>query len=160
MKENVLEVLIYLFENYMIEDSEFQPDQETLTTELSRAGFGNGEIDKAFNWLEDLSVLCEQQATPQSGGSGRSMRHFAPDELGKIDLDARGLLLSLEQSGIIDPHTRELVLDRVMALESEEIDLDHIKWVIMMVLCNRPDRESIYTWAEDLVLDGVQAHLH
>lgn len=160
MKENVLEVLIYLFENYMIEDSEFQPDQETLTAELSRAGFGNGEIDKAFNWLEDLSVLCEQQATPQSGGSDQSMRHFAPDELGKIDPDARGLLLSLEQSGIIDPHTRELVLDRVMALESEEIDLDHIKWVIMMVLCNRPDRESIYTWAEDLVLDGVQAHLH
>lgn len=160
MKEDVLEVLIYLFENYMIEDSEFQPDQETLTSELSQAGFGHVEIDKAFGWLEDLSLLCEQQTEPLSGGSGQSMRHFAPDELGKIDPQARGLLLSLEQSGILDPQTRELVLDRVMALESDEIDLEHVKWVIMMVLCNRPDRQNIYAWAEDLVLDGVQAHLH
>ncbi|MDH3689228.1 MAG: DUF494 domain-containing protein [Gammaproteobacteria bacterium] len=160
MKENVLEVLIYLFENYMIEDAELQPDQETLAAELTQAGFGHGEINKAFGWLEDLSLLCEQQTAPISGGSCKSVRHFAPDELGKIDSEARGLLLSLEQSGVLDPHTRELVLDRVMALESEEIDLEHVKWVIMMVLCNRPDRENTYTWAEDLVLDGVQAHLH
>ena len=32
MKENMLEVLMYLFENYMIEGNEFEPDQEILST--------------------------------------------------------------------------------------------------------------------------------
>ena len=30
MKESVLDVLIYLFENYMFDDDGYEPDQETL----------------------------------------------------------------------------------------------------------------------------------
>ena len=59
MKENMLDVLLYLFENYMIEGQEFQPDQETLSVELAQAGFADREINKAFDWLEDLSELCD-----------------------------------------------------------------------------------------------------
>lgn len=160
MKEDVLEVLMYLFEHYMIEGSEHQPDPETLTVELSQAGFGHGEINKAFDWLEDLSSLCETESLPLAGGRDGSTRHFTTDEQGRLDVTARGLILSLEQSGILDPHTRELVIDRVMALETEELDLEDLKWVIMMVLCNQPDREAVFGWAEDLVIDGVYAHLH
>ena len=160
MKENVLEVLLYLFENYMIEDSQFQPDQEALSVELSQAGFDQGEISKAFSWLEDLSTLCEQPTDGLAGGSAESMRHFSAQELAKMDPAARALLLSLEQAGVLDPTARELVIDRFMALEVEDADLDHLKWVIMMVLCNRADCESALNWAEGLVLDGVQPHLH
>ena len=49
MKENVFDVLMYLFENYMDEGTEFQPDQEALTYELTQAGFRRGEIRKAFS---------------------------------------------------------------------------------------------------------------
>ena len=69
MKENMLEVHMYLFANYMIEGSEFEPDQEILSAELSRAGFGDGEINKAFDWLEHLSILCEQAGEPPAAGS-------------------------------------------------------------------------------------------
>ena len=44
MKENILEVLMYLFENYMIEDAELQPDRADLEHELTSMGFTNGEI--------------------------------------------------------------------------------------------------------------------
>ena len=57
MKESMFDVLMYLFENYMEEDTEFNPDQESLTTELSQAGFPRVEISKAFSWLEGLSGL-------------------------------------------------------------------------------------------------------
>jgi Smg protein len=160
MKENVLEVLMYLFENYMIEGSEFQPDQEALTVELSQAGFGHGEIHKAFDWLEDLSAMCEQPMETLHGGRVESMRHYSPEEHVKLDSEAQALLLSLEQAGILDPSAREFVIDRVMALDGDDIDIEHIRWVTMMVLCNRPDRDTVYSWAEDLVLDGIQAHLH
>lgn len=160
MKENMLEVLMYLFENYMIEGNEFEPDQEILSAELARAGFGDGEINKAFDWLEDLSVLCEQAGEPPAAGSDTGMRYFSPDERARFPKEAQGLLLSLQQTGILDAQTRELVIDRIMALETDDIDIDDLKWVIMMILCNQPGREDLFAWAEELVLDGVQAHLH
>jgi S-adenosylmethionine:tRNA ribosyltransferase-isomerase len=46
MKENVLDVLIYLFENYMFDNDEFEPDQETLVFELGQAGFDQAMIDR------------------------------------------------------------------------------------------------------------------
>lgn len=159
MKENMLEVLLYLFENYMIEGADFDPDQESLSAELTQAGFGDGEINKAFHWLEDLSVMCDQPAEPADVSNTGSVRCFSTHECARLDRDSRGLLFSLEQRGVLDPTTRELVIDRAMALETDEMDLEHLKWVIMMVLCNQPER-SDFSWTEDLVIDGVDAHLH
>ena len=160
MKENMLDVLLYLFENYMIEGQEFQPDQETLSVELAQAGFGDGEINKAFDWLEDLSELCDPPSTNVDGGAATSTRHFSPEEQLRFDSQAQGLLLTLAQSGILDPATRELVIDRIMALETAEIDTEHLKWVIMMVLCNRPGHEDVVAWAEELIIDGIEQHIH
>lgn len=160
MKENMLDVLLYLFENYMIEGQDFQPDQETLTVELAQAGFGDGEINKAFDWLEDLSDLCEPPSTSVKGGAATSIRHYSPEEQTRFDAQAQSLLLKFEQSGILDPETRELVIDRIMALETAEIDTEHLKWVIMMVLCNRPGHEDVVAWAEDLIIDGIEQHIH
>ena len=55
MKENVLEVLMYLFETYIDADEEPEPDQNELRDELSRAGFGDSEIDRALDWLDGLA---------------------------------------------------------------------------------------------------------
>ena len=47
MKENVLDVLMYLFETYIDAEEEPEADQNELRDELSRAGFGDSEIDRA-----------------------------------------------------------------------------------------------------------------
>ena len=44
MKENVLDVLMYLFETYVVTDEEPEADQNELRDELSRAGFADSEI--------------------------------------------------------------------------------------------------------------------
>ena len=54
----------------------------------------------------------------------------------------------LEQNGILDAGQRELVLDRAMALDQEELDLDDLKWVVLMVLFNQPGSEAAYAWME------------
>ena len=43
---------------------------------------------------------------------------------------------------------RELVLDRAMALDQDELDLDDLKWVVLMVLFNQPGSEAAYAWME------------
>ena len=52
MKENVLDVLMFLFENYLYDEPEETPDRDSLEENLHQAGFTNGEIDKAFEWLD------------------------------------------------------------------------------------------------------------
>ena len=51
-------------------------------------------------------------------------------------------------------------MDRVMALETEQIDLEELRWVILMVLFNQPGLEEAYAWMEDLVFDGFGVYLH
>jgi len=55
MKENVLDVLMYLFENYLYDEPEDEPDRASMEENLHEAGFSNGEIGKAFNWLDGLA---------------------------------------------------------------------------------------------------------
>jgi Smg protein len=47
-----------------------------------------------------------------------------------------------------------------MALESCEIDLQRLKWVVLMVLFNQPDKEAAITWMEDIVMDDINTNLH
>jgi len=159
MKENVFDVLMYLFENYMDEGPEFNPDQERLTDELAEAGFARTEIGKAFSWLEGLSELRDHPETPTTAKS-RALRHFSAQEVAKLSTSCRGFLMQMEAFGVLTPVTRELVLDRVMALETEEISLDQLKWVMLMVLFNQPGQETAYDLLENIVYDEMEGHLH
>ena len=159
MKENVLDVLIYLFENYMFED-EFEPDQETLIVELSQAGFEHTMIDQAFDWLENLAQMCEQNAFGTDTVGRGAIRHYSAEEQEQLTVEAQGLLISLEQCGVLDPVSREMVIDQLMALGVESIEIDHLKWVILMVLSNYCDGEGISELTETLVLDGLHTCIH
>jgi len=152
-EEKVLDVLMYIFENYMDDSHEFSPDQDALLIELSQAGFPKGEINKAFDWLEELSSL--RDARPAGlvlRGRTTSIRHFSQYESMKVNQTCRGQLLRLEQSGVLDSVAREIVIDRIMALESEEIDIEQLKWVVLMVLFNQPGQEQAYDLLEDWVV--------
>jgi Smg protein len=157
MKENVFDVLMYLFENYyMDEDNPVTPDRESVQQELSQAGFPTLEIDRAFLWMEGLA----SEPNPPDSQSDRSLRLFSNVEMQRLDTACRGFILFLEQMDVLTPASRELAIDRAMALENEDFDLEQLKWVILMVLINQPGEEAAYTWVEDLVSDNLSNHLH
>lgn len=159
MKENVLDVLMYLFDNYMDDEEAPQPDRDQLARELEQAGFRDGEIEKAFGWLEGLAEYQQEgaQALPDPVYSARV---FAPEERERLDVECRGLILYLEQTGILSASHREIVLDRLMALDSDEIDLDQVKWVTLMVLFNMPGQEAELACMEGLVYGGNVGMFH
>ena len=78
----------------------------------------------------------------------------------KLDVECKGFLIFLEQSGVLDYEDRELVIDRVMALETDVIELQQLKWVVLMVLFNRPGKEAAFVWMEDIILDEVSTVVH
>jgi Smg protein len=156
MKENVFDVLIYLFENYMDSDvEEPTPDPDMIRTELLEAGFPHTEVNKAFEWLESLT---EQQVIKPV--SSPAFRIFSDQEMIRLDAECRGLLLFLEQSGILTPASRELVIDRAMAFNDESISLENLKWIILMVLFSRPDEEIAFARMENLVYESLPTYLH
>ncbi len=63
MKQDVLDVLVYLFQNYISDEAEVEADRDSVHTELLEAGFPNAEVEKALAWLEDLST---QEHPPSS----------------------------------------------------------------------------------------------
>jgi Smg protein len=158
MKENVLDVLMYLFENYMYEEPDEDPDRDELQSSLLQAGFSHAEINKAFDWLEGLAdARDEGELVAFSGGP---IRVYSDFEQQRLDLECRGFLQFLENTGVLDSVRRELVIDRVMALESEDVDLEDLKWVVLMVLFNQPGQEANYAWMENLLFENQPEYRH
>jgi Smg protein len=157
----MMDILMYLFETYIHSDAELQVDQDELEDELLRAGFHQKEIFKALNWLEELASLQQSDVhSPLSVSAATAMRVYTEQETARLDVECRGFLLFLEQIKVLTPETREMVIDRVMGLETNEFELDDLKWIILMVLFNVPGNESAYTLMEEWLYTKEQGILH
>ncbi len=159
MNENIIDVLIYIYENYMDSEETVPPDQIMLEEELIQAGFPKLEVRKAFDWLDELAWRQGSLEVTEIQQS-RSIRVYTEDERQRLDLEIQGMLLYLEQSGILDPRSRELVIERAMALDTEELVADDVKWIVLLVLLNQPGQESAFALMEELVYNGDPGYLH
>ena len=153
MSETVLDVLMYLFETYSEQDfeQEPEPDQSVLREELLQAGFGEPEVDHALDWLEGLGARQDEPFA--AAPADRSVRLFNTFEMSRLDADCRGYILYLEQIGILTATQRELVIDRLVALGPGDIDVEQVKWVVLMVLFSQPGQEKAFARMEDLVFE-------
>ena len=158
MKENVLDVLMYLFETYVDTEEDPEPDQNELRAELSRAGFADAEIERALDWLDGLTD--EQHSFAFSKQAAHGTRIYNEVEESRLDVACRGYIAYLEQIGILSPPQREILVDRLLALDTPDIDVEQIKWVVLMVLFSQPGQELAYARMEDLVFDEDYNTVH
>ncbi len=156
----MFEILMYLFENYMDGSIALNVDQDTIMHELEQAGFGRNDIGRALDWLDGLNRVQEtvQQAAPQL--TSNAIRHYSVEETERLNLDGMGFLLYLQQLSILDPMTREIVIDRLMVLDPREVDLGRIKWVVLIALFNQPDKKSALSLLQDMILSDAFDVLH
>ena len=148
MKETILDVLLYLFENYFYDDPDAVRDRDSLQRGLIQAGFSPTEISKAFDWLDALANQRPTLANPRANGP---VRVYVEAEIDRLDRECLGFLMFLEHNGVLDADQRELALDRAMALDQQEVDLDDLKWVVLMVLFNQPGAEAAFAWMENQI---------
>lgn len=150
MKTEVMDVLQYIFERF--QDDEFVPvdKAQALVSELEEVGFQSVEIDSALSWLDGLVDASSENFAPTQSNQ-LNTRIYHPYELHFLSQRCRGFLYFLEQAGVLDLHSREAVIDRILALETDKpIDLDQLKWVIMMVLFNIPGKQEAVIWLENM----------
>ena len=127
----MFDILVYLFERYIHADA--CPESDQLAHKLSAAGFEDGEITEALEWLAGLRRVVESPASCASPSAG-SIRLYAEEELIQLSPACRGFLAYLENTGILNSSTREMVIERAMALDDFTITLDRLKVIVLIVL--------------------------
>jgi len=140
------DILVFVFENCQQADVAY--DRERVAKKLSAAGFEDSDISEALHWLAGMARAPQGVREPLPDARS-SFRAYAPRELAKLDARCRGFLLTLEQSGILNAETRELVLERALAASGEVLSLEQLKLVVLMVLWNQQTATSRLV-AEDL----------
>jgi Smg protein len=166
MNGTVLDILIYVFDRYMFDEAPEVPERETLARDLECAGFGEANVERALDWLADLAG--ERLRAPLASGDladgaqrkQGSLRMYSPLELARLSAECRGLLLSLEQVEILSPAQRELVIDRLLALDADDLNLDQVRWIVLMVLSSQPGQEQACARMETLVFDADTSTAH
>lgn len=130
----MFDILVYLFENYFHTDA--CPDPEQLALKLSAAGFEDEEISEALEWLDGLQQVGSD-SRPGIAADNTSIRCYSDEESAKLDIECRGFLAFLENSGVLSPLTREMIIERAMALPGSGVSLSRMKIIVLMVLWNQ-----------------------
>jgi Smg protein len=127
----MFDILVYLFENYLPDAC---PEPDALARRLSAAGFEDDDISEAMAWLAGLN-----QAHQEGGllAPPRGWRIYNDPELAKLPAECRGFLSVLEREGAIDPVTREMILERAMAVDRPVVQLGRFKVIVLMVMWRR-----------------------
>ena len=127
----MIDVLVYLFENY--HDFSSHPQPEKLARTLSAEGFEDDEITAALIWLAGLKCV-ERQAFSHAP---TSTRVFTAEEQARLGGDCLGFVSFLEKAGVVSPALRELIIDQGLLLDDDPVPLDKFKVIVLMVLWSR-----------------------
>ncbi len=167
MNGTVLDILIYVFDRYMFDEAPEVPERDELARDLESAGFGEADVERALDWLADLAgerhrpALYGAEADAADAVSvPMPMRIYSDQEIARLSADCRGLLLSLELGEILSPAQREIVIDRLLALDADDLSLDQVRWVVLMVLSSQPGQEQACARMEMLVFDADSSAQH
>jgi len=156
MKAEVFDILMYLFETYLDDVQSDIPSEESIRNELAKIGFQDAKVNKAFDWLDDLSFLDDDLSYEDALHKSllkHSPRIFNHLETEKFAPQAQGILIDLVELGIISAARRELIIDKALALDIAHINQEQMKWVVLMVLFNQPDSAAAVTWIQDLLYE-------
>ena len=151
---SVLDILIYVFDRYMLVEAPAIPRREQLARDLERAGFAPAKVERALDWLTDLAFGPGREPSPATCAQAQGVRVFSDGELMRLSTECRGLLLTLERARVLTPPQREIVIDRMLALDADEPDTEQLKWVVLMVLSSEPECELAVERLGGLMLEA------
>ena len=147
----VLDVLIYVYDHYLLADPAEVPARRQILSALARKGFTVGEVAHAMEWLSVLAAGSQQAAAAEVPPVRRAVRIFAEGELGRLSDDCREFLTRLDRDGVLTPEQRELVIERTLALDVAEPTLEQLRWVVLLALSVQPAEDAAFARFEALM---------
>ena len=149
----MLDLLIYLFENYI--STKPNLNMNAITVELEEAGFNNKDISSAFDWFNHLEKLSNGPELTNKN----SIRVLSHKEYEKISKEGFTFLTFLLNAKILNPTEFEVILDQIMILNQKYINIDEMRWIVMMTLW-KSGKENSYLFVEDSLFHNKRTQLH
>ena len=149
----MLDLLIYLFENYI--STKPKLNMNAITVELEEAGFNNKDISSAFDWFNHLEKLSNGPVLTNKN----SIRVLSHKEYEKISKEGFTFLTFLLNAKILNPTEFEVILDQIMILNQKYINIDEMRWIVMMTLW-KSGKENSYLFVEDSLFQNKRTQLH
>ena len=86
MTGTVLDILIYVFDRYMLDEVPEVPEREHLARDLERVGFAHANVERALDWLADLASERDRPQLATGPVTGGALGIYADCELA-LDAD-------------------------------------------------------------------------
>ena len=148
------DILVYLFENYYTPQA--CPKADVLAHKLAAVGFEHEDIDEALGWLHGLAQSTERFA-PIEHSARSSARVYSDEEYQTLGTEAIGFITFLENSGVLRPALREIVIERAQATDESPVALDEMRIIALMVLWSQ-ETEVDHLLLEEL-LNGERSSI-
>ena len=149
----MLDLLIYLFENYI--STKPKLNMNDITLELEQAGFNDKDISSAFDWFNHLEKINSGSELTNE----KSLRVLSQKEYEKISSEAFTFLTFLLNAKILNSTEFEVILDQIMILNQKSINIDELRWIVMMTLW-KSGKENSYLFVEDSLFQNKRTELH
>jgi len=150
MKENILDILTFLFDNYYIGDSKMPSSVSNFELEMCSLGFSKNQALAAVGWLHTLRYM-RSKSSLSNVSSSLATRVYTEAEKQKICVKARALLQDLENKSILDVKTREIIVDMVLATGADSISYSDFLRVIGIIVYNQSSFPREILMAMELV---------
>ncbi|MCC2596315.1 DUF494 domain-containing protein [Pusillimonas sp. MFBS29] len=146
----MFDILVYLFENYYTPQA--CPEADVLAHKLAAVGFEHEDINDALGWLHGLAQTTEECGKLAQTQLGNSKRIFTEYEYQSLGTEAIGFITFLDNSGVLPPALREILIERAQATGETPISLAKIKIIALMVLWSQ-EAEVDHLVFEELLAD-------
>jgi len=108
-------------------------DEEEILASLVSHGFSEKEIQAAYDWVLKVT-LDDQLKRSDETKHISSPRVFDAEETYRFTPEARGFLWRLRSAGIITDLFQEEIINKLLALDSEEISLKDVSHIAALTI--------------------------
>ena len=153
IKEDFLDILLYLFEYYSEDPVRESDTSFVIRDHLIDAGFHDAAIDHAMDWVEIFKNQGENMMlhTP----SNSSIRILSDDEKNLLDVECQNYISRLEKFGLLTPEKRELLIDKLTSIGFEPMDLEVVKALSILMLFQEPSVEvRLHAYENEEAIDS------
>jgi len=159
INESFLNVLMYVFENYVEDNIKLKKPQEIIN-KMIQEGFGQEQAHQAIDWFNVLAKQQDAANTFYQDKRPDSFRVYSHYEQHKITEEARQFLTDLESGGLIDAHLHEVILHQALVMDEPLIELAEIQWITLMSLYGIPEKKPQLAALEDYILFEKEGSAH
>ena len=153
IKEDFLDILLYLFEYYSEDPVRESDTSFVIRDHLIDAGFQDAAIDHAMDWVEIFKDPKED--TMLHVPSSSSVRILSDDEKNLLDVECQNYISRLEKFGLLTPEKRELLIDKLTSIGFEPMDLEVVKALSILMLFQEPSVEvKLHAYENEEAIDS------